>query len=73
MKTFETISNKIRHIAKINNVVITNIKPYSNKDVKLIEVTVIESTCSKKFFNRMDYFAIKINKKYDIDVVVFFE
>lgn len=73
MKTFETISNKIRHIAKINNAVITNIKPYSNEDVKLIEVTVIEATCSKKFFNRMDYFAIKINKKYDIDVVVFFK
>ena len=73
MKTFETISNKIKHIAKINNVVITNIKLYSNEDVKLIEVTVIESTCSKKFFNKMDYLAIKTNKKYDIDVVVFFK
>lgn len=73
MKTFETISNKIRHIAKINNAIITNIKQYSNEDVKLIEVTVIESTCSKKFFNRMDYLALKTNKKYNIDVAVFFE
>lgn len=69
MKTFETVTNKVRHIAKINNVIITNIC----EDGKLIEVTVIESTCSTKFFNRMDYLAIKTNKKYDIDVVVFFK
>lgn len=73
MKKIETVANKVRHIAKINNVVITDISPYYNENCGLISITVIESTCSKKFFNRIDYLAIKTNKKYNIDVVVFFK
>lgn len=65
------IINKIKHIAKNNNIEIRKTQIRKISDTEVIVVYVDESNYTRKFYQRIDWLSQRTNKRYSIDVCIY--